>query len=117
MFPCTFITSVRAFSQSLRFFFVKIIFHHNPSLYAEIVSLFFLQPYGHTRGEILLSLNYNPGCNTLTVGITKAKNLIHFDAHSNRGELLCSINSFASNMGNLRKGPGEEIELNMLKSD
>ena len=50
----------------------------------------FLQPYGHNRGEILLSLNYNPGMNTITVGITKARNLIHFDAHSNRGERLKS---------------------------
>ena len=83
---CSLITSLNAFSQLLSFFFF--------SQSSWIISLsvlrlchyFFLQPYGHTRGEILLSLNYNPGCNTLTVGITRAKHLIHFDAHSNRGE-------------------------------
>ena len=87
-FPCSLITSLNTF---LSFFFVKIILDHLPFC-AEIIFfiiifiMFFHQPYGHTRGEILLSLNYNPGCNTLTVGITKAKNLIHFDAYSNRGE-------------------------------
>lgn len=42
------------------------------------------QPYGHTRGEILVSLNYNSGFQTITVGIAKAKNLLHFDVQSSR---------------------------------
>ena len=69
--PCTFFLSI------------IIVFTSNPNLRLLFT---FPQPYGHTRGEILVSLNYNPGFNTITVGIAKAKGLLHFDVHSIRGE-------------------------------
>ncbi|XP_078368785.1 synaptotagmin-15-like [Oculina patagonica] len=68
------------------------------------------QPYGHTRGEILLSLNYNPGFNTITVGITKAKNLIHFDAHSNREYYVKVTEIFSGHKVKTKRTPATDGE-------
>lgn len=68
------------------------------------------QPYGHTRGEILLSLNYNPGMNTITVGITKARNLIHFDAHSNREYLVKITEVFSGHKVKTKRTPAADGE-------
>lgn len=68
------------------------------------------QPYGHTRGEILVSLNYNPRCNTLKIGITKAKNLIHFDAHSNREYYVKVTEIFSGHKVKTKRTPATDGE-------
>ena len=50
-----------------------------------IICCFFSQPYGHSRGYMLVSLRFIPALGKIKVEIIEARHLFHYDSHSKRG--------------------------------